>query len=383
MTKKNPRVLIVEDERIVAIDLKITLERLGYDVIGTTGSGENAVEMAEDLQPDIILMDIRLEDKMDGIDAAKAIRKHSDIPVIFLTAYTDQETIDRAKLVGPYGYAVKPFEPRELKSAIEIATYKHSMERRLRESEARMRSVLNSLSDAVLLIDMDGRIRYANPQAYGYSKGFFQEMRGMRINEVMQIMHEGKEVSLTEGSREEAFNGEVIIPGSDRLPVDYRRSAVRDRGTQTGWTVVLRDLTPEKLSEMALKELANIITASEAGIFRVTPAKEISTWSRACEKITGIPEDSALGRSIMKTFAEDPTFTEAVRQVLDEGVATALQGHQIATKKGNTLPLGIHIAPLNDEAAGGVSVILCDLSDRSSPRTHQAIKNNLLRHLHR
>jgi len=129
------QILIVEDERIVAEDIKMSLQRLGYAVSGTAISGEEAVKKAGEMQPDLVLMDIVLEGEMDGIEAASAISSRFDIPVVYLTAYADKKMLERAKVTEPFGYILKPFEDRELRSILEIALYKHRMERKLKETQ--------------------------------------------------------------------------------------------------------------------------------------------------------------------------------------------------------------------------------------------------------
>ena len=132
------KVLIVEDERIVALDLQYQLRRLGYAVSDVASSGEEALRMAEEVQPDVVLMDIRLKGALDGVETAEELRDHSDVPVVFLTAYADDRTLERAKATEPFGYLLKPFEERELQVAIEIALYRHSMEQQLREYAAEL-----------------------------------------------------------------------------------------------------------------------------------------------------------------------------------------------------------------------------------------------------
>jgi signal transduction histidine kinase/DNA-binding NarL/FixJ family response regulator len=135
---EGPRILIVEDQRIVAADLEATLERLGYAVVGTASTGEDAVRQAEVSRPALALMDIRLRGGMDGIEVASVLGERFDIPVVYLTAYADEETIQRARATSPFGYLVKPFNERELRGAIEVALYKHAQERRLRARELRL-----------------------------------------------------------------------------------------------------------------------------------------------------------------------------------------------------------------------------------------------------
>jgi len=124
----NANVLVVEDENIVARDILAMLKGLGYGVAAVAASGEEAIEKATSRQPDVVLMDIVLKGRIDGVQAAQHIRDHLHIPVIYLTAYADEDTLQRAKVTEPFGYILKPFEERELHIAIELALYRHKME---------------------------------------------------------------------------------------------------------------------------------------------------------------------------------------------------------------------------------------------------------------
>lgn len=128
------RILVVDDEKIVNLDIQVTLKRLGYEIAGEAVTGEEALQKAVALMPDLVLMDIKLRGEMDGIEAAESIIRNIDIPVVFLTAYSDEQTLNRAKLSGPFGYLLKPFEERDLRSAIEVAIYKHTMEQELKRA---------------------------------------------------------------------------------------------------------------------------------------------------------------------------------------------------------------------------------------------------------
>lgn len=129
----NGRILVVEDEHIVAMGIKKMLKSLDYTVTGIASSGEEAISKAESTFPDLVLMDIMLKGDMDGVEAAEAIRNISKIPIIYLTAYSDSKILQRAKKTEPYGYIVKPFDEKDLHSSIEMALYKHSIEKGINE----------------------------------------------------------------------------------------------------------------------------------------------------------------------------------------------------------------------------------------------------------
>ncbi|MDA1299044.1 MAG: EAL domain-containing protein [Proteobacteria bacterium] len=161
----NNSILVVEDEVLVARDIKARLTRMGYDVVGVSGKGKDAIHKALTLRPDLILMDINLRDDIDGVEASIRIRAEYDVPVIFCTAYSNEETLQRAKISDPYGYVLKPFDNRELEINIEIALYKHRMERDLAETRQRLDVTLSNVSDGVIAADASGEIFLMNPVA--------------------------------------------------------------------------------------------------------------------------------------------------------------------------------------------------------------------------
>jgi two-component system, response regulator PdtaR len=156
------RLLLVEDEVIVAQDVRRRLENLGYTVLGIATRGKEAIEMAVSLQPHLILMDIGLRGGMDGIETVRRIREKLDVPVIFASAYSDDTTLQRARTAGPQGFVLKPFEERELRLAIEMALYKHAADKLLRDNESLFRRVCAALPDGVLLEDAGRKVKHAN-----------------------------------------------------------------------------------------------------------------------------------------------------------------------------------------------------------------------------
>ncbi len=161
MSKK--RILVVEDEVIVARDIRMQLVELGYEPVGHATRGEQAVSMAQALLPDLVLMDVHLAGAMDGIAAADQIRSRLALPVVFLTAFGGDDTLDRAKQTDPFGYILKPFSERELRTVLEMALYRHQTEARLRESEQRLRTVFESEPECVKVLGPGGELLDMNP----------------------------------------------------------------------------------------------------------------------------------------------------------------------------------------------------------------------------
>jgi PAS domain S-box-containing protein len=152
------RILIVEDEVIVAEDVRHRLAGLGYEVVGVVRTGDAAIRSAGDLHPDLVLMDIGIDGDIDGIETAERIRRGFDIPVIFATAYSDDPTLERAKSVGPAGYVLKPFEERELRTTIEVALWTSRADRTVRENERRYRSLLEQAADGIVVATRAGAV---------------------------------------------------------------------------------------------------------------------------------------------------------------------------------------------------------------------------------
>ncbi len=183
------KILVVEDERITAEDIKSGLEDAGYNVAALVSSGKDAIIKAGELKPDLVLMDIKLKGKMDGIEAAEKIKLLYDIPVIYLTAYSDEYTVQRAKITEPSGYILKqetgllkkPFEESELHTAIEITLYRHKMEK---DHDILLNAMLKYINDAVITTNFEGRIKLMNSAAEKLTGWKLDESIGLELKEV-------------------------------------------------------------------------------------------------------------------------------------------------------------------------------------------------------
>ncbi len=268
------RILVVEDERIVAMDLQAQLRHLGYSVPVTVAWGEEAIRQAAELSPALVLMDIQLKGDLDGIEAAQHIRTHLDIPVVFLTAFADEATVQRAKKTNSYGYLVKPFEERELRSTIEMALYKHEMERKLRESQQWLAATLNSIGDAVIATDERGRIVFMNPVAEELTGWEEVEALGQALRQVLHVIHRDTrepiadlaDRALREGTAVQMSRDSLLITREgEEVPVDDSAAPIRGpTGQVTGVVVVFRDISDQVRAGEALAQYAAELEARNA-----------------------------------------------------------------------------------------------------------------------
>jgi len=159
------RILVVEDEFVTGLEIQARLEDLGYEVLAIIDTGEEAVTKAGELLPDIMIMDITLKGEMNGIEAARNIKSRYGIPVIFLTAHSDEATVQQAVQSEPFGYLIKPLEERALNTTIRMALYKHSMDKALVESEKRYRTIAELSEDAICIINPDLTVPYLNTKS--------------------------------------------------------------------------------------------------------------------------------------------------------------------------------------------------------------------------
>jgi PAS domain S-box-containing protein len=181
------KILIVEDEGVVALSLQAVLKKMGYMVTGMAYTGVEAIRLAAETTPDVILMDIHIKGDMDGIEATEKINEFADIPVIYLTAYADDETVKRALKTRSHSYLVKPYNPRELYSNIELAIYKRRLRDRVGTHRENIELALTKLPDTGIIIDLKDKILYANPSAEVFTGWKIDEMVGNNIFDVLDI----------------------------------------------------------------------------------------------------------------------------------------------------------------------------------------------------
>jgi two-component system sensor histidine kinase/response regulator len=264
------RILIVEDEIIVARDTENMLMYFGYEVVGIAGSGEEAISLAGELSPDLILMDIRIGGNIDGIEAAGRIRELQEIPVIFVTAHADEKSLQRAKLAGPIGYLLKPFEEKDLRMTLETAIYRWEMDRELRKRESHYRTLVESLREGIAQSDIEERFTFANKAAHEIFGVPPENLVGRNLREFV----DDKNLALVRAQSERRRAGE-----SDTYELQIRRPDGEQRdllatvspqfdskGRYGGTFAVFHDYTDRKRAEEAVQREASKLSAMIEGM---------------------------------------------------------------------------------------------------------------------
>jgi diguanylate cyclase (GGDEF)-like protein/PAS domain S-box-containing protein len=253
----NTRILIVEDEGVIALELQDRLTGMGYEVVGPVTSGQEAIDHARKLQPDVVIMDIILAGKMDGIEASEIIKKSLDIPVIFLTAHADERTLRRAKATQPFGYILKPFNVRELQVSIEMALYKHQKEKTAREREEWLSATLTSIGDAVITVDVRSHVTFMNAAAQKLTGWNVRDVMGRKAGDIWSIIQDDGLMDgrfIPSGSVREDL---LINKQGKEIPVDYNAAPIKSyKGDVTGMVFVLRDISERKAAEERIKYLS-------------------------------------------------------------------------------------------------------------------------------
>lgn len=303
-----PQILIVEDEGILALDLRSRLQRLGYGVPAVAYSGEEGVAKALETHPDLVLMDVMLGGPLDGVEAAERIRSRIDVPVIYLTAHADEDTLRRARITEAFGYLLKPFEERTLQATIELALYKHKSEKRLRQNEQWLGAIFGSIADALIATDGAGRITFMNPVAETLTGWRAGDGEGKDLSEVLRIVRENGEGEgcflheLMQAASRESVKARALLVRKDggEVPADVNLSPVRDeRDTGVGLVIVMRDITERKRGEDALKRSRDfyltLLDEFPTFIRRSDVDRQVDYLNRAWSNFTGRRPEEEMG----------------------------------------------------------------------------------------
>lgn len=236
---KKKQILIVEDESIVAMDIRRIVQNLDYDVSAIVSSGQAAIHEAQQNHPDLVLMDIMLKGPMDGIEAAAQIHSDLGIPVIYLTAHTEDTTLGRAITTEPFGYLIKPFKGRELKAAIEVAICLANSEKNLKNTKASFHNVVERSSEGIVVVDEIRKVKFINPMA--------EIMFGLKSE---QVIGETLEFPVTAGETPEV---EIALSDGTR-GVGEMHTVDIEWYSKPAYLVSVRDVTKRKKIKDELTE---------------------------------------------------------------------------------------------------------------------------------
>nr|WP_319373823.1 PAS domain S-box protein [uncultured Methanobacterium sp.] len=356
------KILVVEDDAIEALDIKRTLNSFGYSVPYVASRGEEAISKSLELMPDLILMDIILKGKTNGIEAASKI-KDLNIPVIYLTAHSEESTVKKAKLTEPYGYLIKPYDIFELKFAIELALFKSNQEKKLKESEANFRAIAENASEGILIAIKKGTHSYANQMAAeitGYS------VEELLKNGIADLAHKD-EIKKLMGRYNKRISGKTVHPTYETkivgkegniIPIEITAAKTVWKG-QPADMVIFRDISERKKVEKALKLAGlynrSLIEASLDPLVTIGPDGKITDVNTATETVTGHTRDELIGTDFSNYFTEPDNARKGYEQVFKDGFVRDYP-LEILNKDGHITSVLYNASVYRDESGDVVGV---------------------------
>lgn len=315
------RILIVEDESIVALDLRNRLEALGYEVVGSARSAARALELARGEMPDLVLMDINLQGEVDGIDVAETIQSQLSLPVVFLTAFSDSTSLERATEARAYGYLLKPFHERELTITIQMALYKHAMEGRLADQQDLFAATLRTVPEGVVTADGNGRVMLLNPAAEFLTGWSAEDAAGQPLADVVALGSLELEPELAE----EAVTWRALRHRDGELrPVEVRTARLQQQKSDKATQVVLiRDVAALLAKQRQLVEarVASEAAARAKASFLARISHELKTPLNSIIGMAEVTEsaerDGELKRNLRIIASAGRSLARMVESLLD------------------------------------------------------------------
>jgi len=399
-----PQILIVEDDTITALQLQEILTSMGYDVVGTGKSGEEAVQMARKLRPDLILMDIVMPGKPDGIDAAEEISSEMDIPVVFVTGFSRIELLDRAKQMDPHGYILKPFHENQIRVSVEIALHKKDTERGLQKNREeletkvgarageldkrteQLNALLNATTDTAFLIDLEGIVIASNQVTAERFGKEVDEFTGTCIYDLMPP-------ALAKTRKARATR--VIRSGKPHRFEDQRQGIVFDssiypvfdeKGDVVQLAVYGKDITDRVRSHKLLKEREQELTRKRVNLEEANAALKVLLKKRE-EDRKELEEKILLNvkemvEPYLKKMKMDPLSPrqEAYLNVLESNLTDIVSPflHSLTAKYGRLTPKEIMVANLVKEGTPTKEIALfMNISQRTVERHRESIRRKL------
>jgi PAS domain S-box-containing protein len=260
-------ILIAEYDCSIALDLKVRLEALGYQVIGIASGGEEVIEQTRSLRPQLVLMNTRLKGRIDGLETGSRVRDEQDIPIVYMVDHGSQATIRRVGAIAPFGYIFHPFDEKQIFATIETALLRHQLERKLEQSRQWLNTTLTSIGDGLIATDEQGLVRFINPKAIDYTGLHHKEVIGKSLDEVFTLVKEDSQeaVDVLEFHRRRpkvasrvGFGGLLISGKGTPLPIEAKMTSIEDGlGRIHGMVLIFRDVTAQREAVREIRRQAN------------------------------------------------------------------------------------------------------------------------------
>lgn len=366
---ESAKILIVEDNRIVAEDIKQTLEKQGYETAGIATSAKKAFEIIENVSVDMALMDVNLGEGGNGITVAQRLKEDFQIPVIYLTAHADKDTIERAKKTEPFGYLVKPFDELELQSALEVALYKFKADLNVKKSEQWLRTTLKSIGDGVVATDIDGNVNYLNPVAERLTGWSLEEAMNKPLETVFRIVDENTREICENPVRKVLESGKIvglanhtILIGKNghELPIkDSGSPIVLENGDTIGVVLVFQDDTKNKEKDQALRsseeKYRSFVENFQGIAFRIDKDFSFDFLTGNVVQITGYPDNDFISGKVLYRDLIHPEDRERVHRQIERFMvspdASSHRNYRIVDKNGQVHWVNENIIKI--ETSGG------------------------------
>jgi len=325
------KVLIVEDEPIVALDLQQELEQFGCEVVCLAQSADEALMAVEESQPDLALMDLHIVGSLDGIQTARLLRDAYQVPSIFLTAYSDDVTIERAVREMPYGYLIKPFQARELKATLQVALHKAKMDAGLRGAHSRIAFTVDGMHEALLTVSLAGDVQFMNASAERLIGCSREQATGRHVREILDLKDTRNQtiaIPTQQGLAEpvEEFGLALSANGQPSVLVDLAISPVSDNaGVQTGYVLTLRK-ADGRVRAQVVEDAFNttdLFELAPMAMVQLDSTGHIVRVNQALVRESGVAVESLVGRTLTGLSMDpDPRIAGKLMHRLLEGGAT-------------------------------------------------------------
>jgi PAS domain S-box-containing protein len=329
------KLLIVEDEPTVALDLQQEVEQFGCEVVGLAQSADEALMAVEENKPDLALMDLHIVGKLDGIQTARLLRDAYQVPVIFLTAYSDDTTVARAARESPYGYLTKPFRSHELKATLRVALHKAKIDAGQRLAQRKITTTVDAMHEALLMVSLSGEIQFMNSSAERLIGCTRERACGRHLGEVMDLRDTRNRPMPLPGRKRlprpiEEFGLSLNLPGGASLLVDMSIVAIPDDAEVTkGYIVTLRR-AEERVRAQAAEEAFNtleLFDQSPTAMVQLDSSGHVVRVNQAMLRESGVPADRLLGRSLSGLGKDpDPRIGDNLMHKLLEGTKSRGSG---------------------------------------------------------